>query len=40
MAPVPWAPPPSAAADAVAYLRRRRGLLVRLARLDGARSEP
>jgi hypothetical protein len=36
MGPVPRAFPPSAAEDALAYLRRRRGLLVRLARVERA----
>ena len=35
MVPVPRAFPPSAAEDALAYLRRRRGMLVRRARGDG-----
>jgi hypothetical protein len=36
MGPVPRAFPPSAAEDALAYLRRRRAMLVRLARVERA----
>jgi hypothetical protein len=36
MVPVPRAFPPSAAEDALAYLRRRRGMLVRRARVERA----
>jgi hypothetical protein len=36
MASVPWERPLSPADAALAYLRRRKGLLVRLARVEGA----